>query len=189
MIKKELRKIYKTKRNALTEQEIVLFSQQITQKIKELNIWNKTNFHIFLSIESKKEVKTNELISFLHQQEKQVIVPKINTEENQLTSCRLLPSTDLIKNKWEILEPQFCRAVNSLKIEVVFIPLLISDSKGNRVGYGKGFYDKLLATCNPEVIKVGINFFKPIDSIIKTHLNDVTLDFLVTPRKIYTYNF
>ena len=44
-------------------------------------------------------------------------------------------------NKWHIPEPQGGIPVKSEEIEVVFVPLLAYDTKGNRVGYGKGFYD------------------------------------------------
>jgi 5-formyltetrahydrofolate cyclo-ligase len=98
-----------------------------------------------------------------------------------------LPTTDLVKNNWGIFEPEFCRVVHPQKIEVIFIPLLISDKKGNRVGYGKGFYDKLLSKCSPEIIKIGLNFFEPIQEIMGVAPTDIPLDFLVTPHNIYSY--
>ena len=187
MKKSQLRKQFKTKRNELSEQEIALFSGQIIENVKTLPIWEKTSFHVFLTIESQKEVKTTALIDFLHQHEKQVVVPKIHKPENELINCRFLPSTILSTNEWGIPEPDFCRAVNPIKIDVIFIPLLISDEKGNRVGYGKGFYDKLLAQCKTETIKIGLNFFEPIESISDINPNDIPLNHLVTPNQIFTY--
>ncbi len=187
MTKAELRKTYKSKRKSLTKEEVVAFSQQITNKVKELNIWDKSCYHIFLPIEPQKEINTNELIGFLHQLQKRVVIPKIYAQENQLISCRFLPTTELVTNKWGILEPEFCRAVDVNKIEVVFIPLLISDQEGNRVGYGKGFYDEFLSNCNEETIKVGLNFFEPINKISDVYAKDIPLDYLVTPQNIYSY--
>lgn len=187
MTKPKLRKQYKIKRNKLTAQEIALFSGQIIENIKTLPIWDKNCFHVFLTIESQKEIKTSALVDFLHKQQKQVVVPKIHLPENDLINCRFLPSTILSTNEWGIPEPDFCRAVNPIKIDVVFIPLLISDQKGNRVGYGKGFYDKLLAQCKTETIKIGLNFFEPIESISDLNPNDIPLDFLVIPNQIFTY--
>jgi 5-formyltetrahydrofolate cyclo-ligase len=73
------------------------------------------------------------------------------------------------------------------KIDVVFVPLLAFDTKGNRAGYGKGFYDNFLSKCKPEVIKVGLSFFEPEDLIADCDHNDVRLDFCVTPLKIYGF--
>ena len=57
---------------------------------------------------------------------------------------------------------------------------------GNRIGYGKGFYDRFLTTCPENVIKVGLSFFEPEDSILTVAL-DVPLDYVVTPEKTHTF--
>ena len=73
------------------------------------------------------------------------------------------------------------------KIEVVFVPLLAFDKKGNRVGYGKGFYDRFLSECNPETIKIGLSFFEPEELIEDVFENDVKLDYCVTPDEVYQF--
>jgi 5-formyltetrahydrofolate cyclo-ligase len=73
------------------------------------------------------------------------------------------------------------------KIDVVFVPLLAFDKNGNRVGYGKGFYDNFLAKCREDVIKIGLSFFEPeeiIDDVFKT---DIRLDYCVTPFGINNF--
>ena len=69
---------------------------------------------------------------------------------------------------------------------MVFIPLLQADVRGNRLGYGKGFYDRYLALCRPDVIKIGLNFFEPIP-IISTEETDIPLDYLIIPNRIYEF--
>ena len=70
---------------------------------------------------------------------------------------------------------------------MVFVPLLAFDEKGNRVGYGKGFYDKFLAECKPEILKIGVSFFEP-ENIIPDVLNtDIQLDLCITPTKVYNF--
>ncbi|MEZ0130689.1 5-formyltetrahydrofolate cyclo-ligase, partial [Flavobacterium sp. LBUM151] len=58
---------------------------------------------------------------------------------------------------------------------------------GNRIGYGKGFYDKFLAECKPETIKIGLSFFEAVNQIDDVFESDVKLDYCVTPLKIYTF--
>jgi 5-formyltetrahydrofolate cyclo-ligase len=55
---------------------------------------------------------------------------------------------------------------------VVFVPLLAFDKKGNRVGYGKGFYDAFLSKCKPETIKIGLSFFEAEETIDDVFEND-----------------
>jgi 5-formyltetrahydrofolate cyclo-ligase len=57
---------------------------------------------------------------------------------------------------------------------------------GHRVGYGKGFYDRYLALCRPDVIKIGLNFFEPIPSI-PAEKTDIPLDYLITPNRVYEF--
>jgi len=72
-------------------------------------------------------------------------------------------------------------------MEVVFIPLLAYDKNGNRVGYGKGFYDKFLAECNPNTIKIGLSFFEPEELISDINTSDVQLNYCVTPNKTFKF--
>lgn len=70
-------------------------------------------------------------------------------------------------------------------IDIVFIPLLIFDKEYNRVGYGYGFYDKFLINCRVDVIKIGLSLLEPISRIIDINMDDIPLDIVVTPNKIY----
>jgi len=70
---------------------------------------------------------------------------------------------------------------------VVFVPLLAFDKSGNRVGYGKGFYDNFLAKCNPETLKIGLSFFEIEEEILDINPKDIRLNLCITPQK--TYNF
>ena len=70
---------------------------------------------------------------------------------------------------------------------MVFVPLLAFDWKGNRIGYEKGYYDRFLAGCKSEVVKVGLSFFKAHDEFLPKETTDVGLDYVVTPEKIYYF--
>ena len=72
-------------------------------------------------------------------------------------------------------------------IDVVFVPLLAYDKLGNRVGYGKGFYDKFLSECKPGVVKIGLSFFEPEELIEDLFETDVKLDFCVTSERVICF--
>jgi 5-formyltetrahydrofolate cyclo-ligase len=65
--------------------------------------------------------------------------------------------------------------------------LLAFDVKGNRVGYGKGYFDKYLKECREDCIKVGLSYYEPLDSIDDANEFDVPLDFCITPQRTYVF--
>ncbi len=100
----------------------------------------------------------------------------------------LTDSTSLKKNSLGIPEPVDGFWVPEEKIDVVFVPLLAFDAQGNRVGYGKGYYDTFLRKCRKDTLKIGLSFFPAEDDLIKdVHENDVKLDYCITPSKVYAF--
>ncbi|MFB6306170.1 MAG: 5-formyltetrahydrofolate cyclo-ligase, partial [Flavobacteriales bacterium] len=71
------------------------------------------------------------------------------------------------------------------KIDMVILPLVVSDKKGNRVGYGKGFYDKFLHDCKKDITKVGLSFYEPVQQIDDIEEHDEPLDICITPENVY----
>lgn len=78
-------------------------------------------------------------------------------------------------NKYGVPEPVNAKEVLEHKIDLVFVPLLISDIHNFRVGYGKGFYDRFLANCKPTAKFIGLNFFEPVLKIDDIHPLDISL--------------
>ncbi len=185
--KKELRLKSKTLRNALSENEIEEMSLAVANKILTLPIWEKTYFHIFLPITEQKEVNTEFILHLLSGKDKEIIVSKADFEARNMTHFLLTDNTRIKKNAYNIPEPIDGIEVPSHKIDVVFVPLLAFDKKGHRVGYGKGFYDKFLSECKPDVIKIGLSFFDPEELITDVFEGDVKLDYCVTPDEVHSF--
>lgn len=180
--KKELRLIYKSLRKQLSERDIEQKSLEITNNLIQLPIWDKTYFHVFLPITEQKEVDTELILHLLSGKDKEILISKSNFETREMIHFLLTDNTRIAKNEYNIPEPVDGIEVPAKKIEVVFVPLLAYDKKGNRVGYGKGFYDKFLSECNPDVIKIGLSFFEPEELISDIFEGDVQLDYCVTPH-------
>ncbi len=185
--KKELRLKSKTLRNALSENEIEEMSLAVANKILTLPIWEKTYFHIFLPITEQKEINTEFILHLLSGKDKEIIVSKADFETRNMTHFLLTDNTRIKKNAYNIPEPTDGIEVPSHKIDVVFVPLLAFDKKGHRVGYGKGFYDKFLSECKPDVIKIGLSFFDPEELITDVFEGDVKLDYCVTPNEVHSF--
>lgn len=187
MNKKELRVKYKALRQELSVDEIEDKSLAIANRMLQLDIWEKTYFHLFLTIEEQKEVETEFILQILAGYDKEIVVAKSNFETLEMTNYLLTDNTKFQKNDYNIYEPLDGIEVPNAKIEVVFVPLLAFDKKGNRVGYGKGFYDKFLSKCNEEVIKVGLSFFEAEETIEAIFESDIRLDYCVTPTTNYVF--
>ena len=187
MIKKEVRQKYKELRQQLSENETEELSLQIANQLIRLDIWQHSFYHLFLPIESQKEVNTEYILQVLAGKDKNIVLSKSDFSTREMTHFLLTDNTTIKKNAYDIPEPIDGLEVPVSKIDVVFVPLLAFDEKGNRVGYGKGFYDKFLAECKPEILKIGVSFFEP-ENIIPDVLNtDIQLDLCITPTKVYNF--
>ncbi len=187
MLKDQLRKNYRLKRVHLNEDEIHQSSIALVNHLTKIPIWDFFCFHTFLSIEKNKEVDTLPLITLLQGKDKDIVVPKVigpSTMKHYLLTDRTL----LRPNNWAIPEPVDGIEIPEQKIDVVFIPLLAFDRQGNRVGYGKGFYDTFLNRCRPQTIKIGLSLFEAEEEAISDiRKEDIRMDYCVTPEKVYTF--
>lgn len=187
MTKSELRKTYKHLRAQLSEHDVEDHSLAIANQVLNLNIWDKTFFHIFLAIEEQKEINTDFILNILAGKDKNIIISRSNFDDCSMTHYLLTDNTTLRKNRYNIPEPIDGIEIQPSQIEVVFIPLLAFDTFGNRIGYGKGFYDRFLANCKPETLKIGLSFFDAESEAIEHTENDIKLDYCVTPDQVIRF--
>lgn len=190
MYKEELRELYKERRNELPDEEVENLSAQIFERFfQEMNLSSVKNIHIFLPIRKKKEVNTWILIHRLRKEspEINIVVSKVDPEEEEMKSFLLEEGAVLVKNKWEVPEPVSCQPFSEKDIDMVLVPLLAFDMEGFRVGYGKGYYDKFFTICKQDVLKVGVSFFEPVDLILDIDQYDVPMDICITPEKVYKF--
>ena len=187
MTKSEIRKTYKNLREKLTPNNVDVLSLSIANKLLKLPIWQHTFYHIFLSIEEQKEINTDYILNILSGKDKNILLSKSDFKTHEMINFLLTDSTKIKKNNYNIPEPVDGIEISNNKVDVVFVPLLAFDKLGNRIGYGKGFYDRFLSKCKPETIKIGLSFFEAETQIADINNNDIKLDYCVTPKSIYTF--
>ena len=181
-----LRTEYQKRRDSLTEEQIADCSIQISNLSLTLNILEYSLYHLFMTNEKNKEIDTSYLLSVIQGKDKQPVIPKI-VDDNRLEHFLLNDQTLLKNNRWGIPEPLSGITINPKQIEVVFVPLLVFDQHGHRVGYGKGYYDRFLDQCSESTLKVGLTFFDPVTKIEDIETHDISLDFALTPERIYAF--
>jgi 5-formyltetrahydrofolate cyclo-ligase len=194
MDKMVLRSKYKVLRQSITEEEIEDKSLAIANQLLRMDavpslrlVWDKLYYHLFLTIEEQKEINTEYILQILAGKDKEIVISKCDFTTLGMTHFLLTDNTKIKKNSYNVPEPIDGIEVPDAKIDVVFVPLLAYDKQGNRVGYGKGFYDNFLSKCKPETIKIGFSFFPPEEKIDDVSENDVKLDFCVTPDEVISF--
>ncbi|MEH6408040.1 MAG: 5-formyltetrahydrofolate cyclo-ligase [Leeuwenhoekiella sp.] len=186
MKKVELRKKYKALRNTLSTEDIDKMSLAIANQALKADIWNHSFYHIFLPVPALKEVNTEYILSILSGKDKNIVISKSDTNKINLTHYLLTDNTTLKVNKWGVPEPTGGIIIDPSQLDVVFIPLLVYDIKGNRIGYGKGFYDAFLKNCREDCLKVGLSFFRPEDEF-NAEIHDMRLTHCITVDEIHKF--
>jgi 5-formyltetrahydrofolate cyclo-ligase len=187
MLKSEIRALFKEKRKGLSFLEINRISKQITDLIFEQFDFKNKQVSIFLPIEKHKEYDSYPLLEELIIQGAIPIISKSNFEDCSLLLFRYENVSQLEVNSFGIPEPKYGTIVPEIFLNIVFVPLLAVDKMGNRVGYGKGFYDKLLAKCSPECLFIGISLFDEFVEINDLNSFDIPLHCCFTPNCYYEF--
>ncbi|MEJ5051317.1 5-formyltetrahydrofolate cyclo-ligase [Chryseobacterium culicis] len=186
MLKAELRKKYTQKRKALSPDEAFLLSENIFENfIHYFNPKESEKVHVFVPIPVRKEIDTQIFIHYFLAHNIRVYVPKIVGD--QLINIEVFEETVFEINNWGISEPVSNEDSGENAFDYVITPLLYCDQKGNRVGYGKGFYDGLFQNVSAETKKIGVNYFDPDEYVDDVWENDISLDYLVTPTKVLSF--
>jgi 5-formyltetrahydrofolate cyclo-ligase len=190
MTKNELRKTYLKKREALGDGEYLQLNRMICENFfLSADLSFVKVLHTFLPMVRKKEVDTWMIIERIRREfpHISISIPKVNNETQELDSLYFEGLHQLMINSWGTQEPKQGVPTEPEKIDMVLVPLLVFDKHGIRVGYGKGYYDKFLATCKGDCKKVGVSFFDALEEIPR-EAHDVKLDYVVMPDKVSFFN-
>ncbi|MGN7708109.1 5-formyltetrahydrofolate cyclo-ligase [Chryseobacterium sp. D764] len=186
MLKAELRKKYTQKRKALSPDEVFLLSEKIFENfIDHFNPQEGEKVHVFIPIPARKEIDTQIFIQYFLAKNIRVYVPKIVGD--RLISIEIFENTVFETNSWGISEPVSNEDSGENNFQYVITPLLYCDKNGNRVGYGKGFYDGLFQHISAYTKKIGVNYFDPDEYVDDVWENDLPVDYLVTPTEVLSF--
>lgn len=182
-LRDKIRNEYREKRRELNAEQCIYYSEQITKNF--LSNWHFKDqlIHCFLPIHRLKEVETNPLIEVLRQNN-QICIPMSNFTKEIMEHKLLTKHTIFQENSYGILEPMNGKIVKPEEIDVVIVPLLAVDEKGNRLGYGKGFYDRFLVNCKPNSIFIGLTMFDILEDLGEMDKHDIPIHFVVTPQGV-----
>jgi 5-formyltetrahydrofolate cyclo-ligase len=189
MNKQEARKLYKTKRMQLTKTEQNRFDDLILVNFQSLPLPHLQYVHTYLAIKENNEIETDHLLHYLEFRNPgmKIALPRVNEETQSLEHIEYDEDLVIQLSKWKIPEPVNGKMIAEKEIDLIFVPLLAFDTKGHRVGYGKGYYDQFLSQCRPGALKIGLSYFEPLSRISDTEQFDIPLDYCITPQRVYEF--
>ncbi len=186
MTKKELRHHYLQQRKELSRKQHQQLSRQITERVFQLILPSYQWIHVFLPLARQAEVALEPLITSLWECNKKIVVPKLMSQ-GEMTHNLWTQTTHWQKNNWGIIEPLASQEIRPDQIDPLIVPLLAVDQNGQRVGYGKGYYDRFLSQCSDQVHAMGVGFFPVVEVISDCEVTDIPLDSYITPIHAYFF--
>lgn len=183
--KKLIRERMHKQRNSLSFEEVREKSKKIKDTLFSLSYIKESN-KIMTYVSFKNEVSTIDIINELLKMGKEIIVPICDTKDYTLIPSRILSMDELSVSYFGIMEPKepFIRPVDPKDIDVILVPGLAFDRNRNRLGHGKGFYDRFLRGVKDDAIKIALAYdFQILDSIPVEDW-DIPMDLIITNKGI-----
>lgn len=186
MDKNTLRKEYIKIRNSIDTNDRIDKSKDILRNLIKTGLLDEYN-DVLCYVNYKSEVSTDILLDYLLEAGKSLFCPKVI--DTDMNFYRITDRSDLQEGYQGIYEP--IESLNNLyrnNKPLVIVPGSVFDKRGNRIGYGKGFYDRFFFRF-PNSLKIGLAFEEQIiESIDYIDEFDIKMDYIVTDRKVYVIN-
>lgn len=189
MLKKEARDLFKKKRDAISQSDKMKWDDLLLIQFQTIDIPFIDYVLSFYPIEQNNEVNTFLITGHLHFKNPTLNICYPKTDLQNKSMHAIVCNTDSIfeANAYNIPEPLDTEYADPASLDIVIVPLLAFDAEGNRVGYGKGFYDRYLKECREDCLKIGLSYFEAIEAVDDASEFDVPLDLCITPQRIYVF--
>jgi 5,10-methenyltetrahydrofolate synthetase len=188
--KAEMRKAILAQRAALSQPAWQAANRAISKQVLALGAYRDAQTVLaYMSIAA--EFDSSEIVRTAIADDKVLVLPKINKSNNRLDLFRVSNiDADLIPGPWGILEPnaQRCEKISPDEVDFVLVPGLAFDADCRRLGYGAGYYDRLLEDLGPFATFVAAAFALQIVERVPVEAHDISLDVVVTENQKYTCN-
>lgn len=185
--KKELRKQVLAIRNKMSQEEVLSNSQIIMDKLKNLDEYINAKT-VFVYMDFGNEVVTRYLIKHMFKENKHVIIPYTDTVETKLIPTEIFDlEKDLIKCSFGYYEPkkENVKYVDPEKFDLIVVPGVAFDKNLNRLGFGKGYYDRILDLRRKDCKAIAVAFDLQVFETIPCEEHDIKMDMIITERNIY----
>jgi len=182
--KTTIRKEILEKRKSQDPQVSAAQSRSITGTLigrKEFQTANR----ILIYLSKDGEVGTDHLLGRAFELGKRVCVPVVDRGNDELRISELPgPEIDFLLGAFGVREPAEgdLNFVTPDKIDLVVVPGLAFDRRGGRIGYGKGYYDRLLSRLSSQVPRIALAFEFQVLDTVPQDVNDIQVDTIITEK-------
>ncbi len=186
--KKELRKRILNVRNHMNKQDVLTNSKIIMDKLRNLNEYANAET-VFIYMDFNNEVITRDLIEEMLKEKKHVIVPYTDTINVKLIPTEIFDiNQDLEKCSFGYYEPKkdIIKQVETEKFDLIVVPGVAFDRSLNRLGFGKGYYDRILSLRRNDCKAIAVSHDFQVQNEIPAEEHDVKMDMIITEKNIYT---
>lgn len=181
--KKTLRKELLERRNSIGDEQYRRWSKAIIDRLEGLELFREARtIHCYLSINERKEVNTLPLARKMIDRSVKLVVPITIMEDLTLEHVELKSFENVRYNEWGVPEPTGGETVPVSELDLVVVPMVGGDEEGNRMGYGKGFYDRFLKEV--DCPKIGLCFERCMVESLPVNSHDVPLDGIITEKRV-----
>lgn len=189
MYKQELRELYKAKRKALSDKERLRLDDLILLRFQQFDYSDIQTLLSYWPVARMAEPNTLPFSGYLRHliPGLRVAYPITNTVTNEMKAVAITEETIYHTSPLGLTEPKEGEELAGSEIDLVLVPMLACDMDGFRVGYGKGYYDRFLAKCRENIVKIGFSYFEPVHQITDRNQFDVPLTYCITPWQIYEF--
>lgn len=132
-------------------------------------------------MESNREPDCSLTIEWAWKRNLRTITTKTDFSNRTLSHYYFDEGTVIATSKRGIPEPQNGQIATLDRLSVIIVPLMAFDTKGHRVGYGGGYYDRILAEVPTDTLKVGVSLSGGMDTFNFVEAHDRPLDVVITP--------
>ncbi|MSR72134.1 MAG: 5-formyltetrahydrofolate cyclo-ligase [Opitutia bacterium] len=182
-VKVRLRQELKSSRESVGAPQREAAAIAAEAKIVHLPEWQNAKV-VCLYASFQGELPTTQLLQNLLNSEKRCVLPKVNSE-GQPELYEIKSFQDLELSSLEILEPKInCPRINPTQIDFFLVPGIGFDRRGNRLGHGAGFYDRLLAQASPTAYFLGYGYDFQVVDAIPHEAHDIVMHAMATPSQI-----
>ncbi|HAX18473.1 MAG TPA: 5-formyltetrahydrofolate cyclo-ligase [Actinobacteria bacterium] len=185
--KKNLRKKIISLRDSIPEDQRNKKSRLIALKLFKNRKYRESECILFF-YPFGSEVDTRLIISHSLCRNKRIILPKVSENNNIETYFVKNPEKELKPGYFGIMEPdiQKCRKAALKEIDLAVIPGVCFDKHFNRLGYGGGFYDRLILQLDKNILKISLCFDIQLIENVPMSPYDMKVDMIITEKEILT---
>jgi 5-formyltetrahydrofolate cyclo-ligase len=162
--------------------EILQKSDAISARLESLPEFSSANF-VLMYAATEREPQTKSVIARSLARGKRIFLPKFDEKLQKYVAVSVKNLSDLQRGKHGILEPLASDVADFAKLDVVVMPGLAFDARGNRLGRGAGVFDRMSREA-VRAVKIGLAFDVQIVREVPAEPHDVVLDIIVTETKL-----